>query len=64
MFASLNGMQGIVFIGIGKIAFGKLSQALDYGALTLQIEGDFDACLRRVRRRCRSQHGHLPDELA
>jgi threonine synthase len=41
-------MQGIVFIGSGKIAYGKLSQALDYGALTLQIEGDFDACLRRV----------------
>ena len=55
MFASLavgaDGapMQGIVFIGTGKIAYGKLSQALDYGALTLQIEGDFDACLRRVR---------------
>ncbi len=42
-------MQGIVFIGSGKIAYGKLSQALDYGALTLQIEGDFDACMRRVR---------------
>lgn len=42
-------MQGIVFIGTGKIAYGKLSQALDYGALTLQIEGDFDACMRRVR---------------
>lgn len=41
-------MQGIVFIGTGKIAYGKLSQALDYGALTLQIQGDFDACLRRV----------------
>ena len=42
-------MAGIVFIGSGKISFGKLSQALDYGALTLQIDGDFDACLRRVR---------------
>jgi len=42
-------MQGVVFIGSGRIAFGKLSQALDYGALTLQIAGDFDACLRRVR---------------
>lgn len=41
-------MQAIVFIGTGKIAYGKLSQALDYGALTLQIAGDFDACLRRV----------------
>ena len=55
MFASLTadlqggGMRGIVFIGSGKIAYGKLSQALDYGAHTLQIQGDFDACLRRVR---------------
>lgn len=51
MFASLGGddMTGIVFIGSGKIAYGKLSQALDYGALTLQIQGDFDACLRRIR---------------
>jgi threonine synthase len=49
MFASLARMQGIVFIGSGKIALGKLSQALDYGALTLQIRGDFDDCLRRIR---------------
>jgi threonine synthase len=49
MFASLAQMQGIVFIGSGKISFGKLSQALDYGALTLQIRGDFDDCLRRIR---------------
>jgi threonine synthase len=49
LFASLAEMRGIVFIGSGKIAVGKLSQALDYGALTLQIKGDFDACLRRIR---------------
>jgi len=49
MFASLSEILGIVFIGSGKIAYGKLSQALDYGARTLQIQGDFDACLRRVR---------------
>ncbi|MFW6059510.1 MAG: threonine synthase [Phycisphaeraceae bacterium] len=49
MFATLGRMLGIVFIGSGKIAYGKLSQALDYGARTLQIQGDFDACLRRVR---------------
>src|SRR3954464_7477126 len=35
MFASLAELQGIVFIGSGKISFGKLSQALNYGALTL-----------------------------
>jgi threonine synthase len=49
LFAALAEMQGIVFIGSGKISFGKLSQALDYGALTLQIKGDFDDCLRRIR---------------
>lgn len=49
VYAAQNGFQGVVFIGSGKIAFGKLSQALDYGAKTLQIDGDFDACLRRVR---------------
>jgi threonine synthase len=47
--AMSNSMQGIVFIGSGKIAYGKLSQALEYGALTLQVEGDFDACLKQVR---------------
>jgi threonine synthase len=49
MYAGFAELTGIVFIGSGKISFGKLSQALDYGALTLQIKGDFDACLHRVR---------------
>lgn len=55
MFASLADMIGIVFIGSGRIAYGKLSQALDYGARTLQIQGDFDDCLRRVRQVCAEQ---------
>lgn len=42
-------MRAVIFIGEGKIAYGKLAQALDYGALTLQVAGDFDACLARVR---------------
>jgi threonine synthase len=49
VYGALTGMQCFVFIGDGKIAFGKLSQALDYGATTLQIAGDFDACLARIR---------------
>jgi threonine synthase len=55
MFAALSQKTGIVFIGSGKIAYGKLSQALDYGARTLQIQGDFDACLRRVRQIARDR---------
>jgi threonine synthase len=49
LFAAQSQRTGIVFIGSGKIAYGKLSQALDYGAKTLQIQGDFDTCLRNLR---------------
>jgi threonine synthase len=42
-------MQAVIFIGSGKISYGKLSQALDYGALTLQIKGDFDDAMARVQ---------------
>ena len=42
-------MKAIIFIGSGKISYGKLSQALDYGALTIQIAGDFDDAMLRVR---------------
>jgi len=42
-------MQAVIFIGSGKISYGKLSQALDYGALTIQIAGDFDDAMHRVR---------------
>ena len=43
------GFRAIIFIGSGKIAYGKLAQALDHGALTIQIKGDFDDAMLRVR---------------
>ncbi|HEV3164353.1 MAG TPA: threonine synthase [Isosphaeraceae bacterium] len=43
------GFKAIIFIGSGKIAYGKLAQALDHGALTIQIVGDFDDAMQRVR---------------
>lgn len=50
MYCSVTGiMKAIVFIGSGKIAYGKLSQALDFGALTVQIAGDFDDAMQRVK---------------
>jgi threonine synthase len=42
-------MRAVIFIGSGKISYGKLSQALDYGALTVQITGDFDDAMARVQ---------------
>ncbi len=48
---SRNGspLQAVVFVGGGKIAVGKLAQGLDYGAKTIQVEGDFDACMKLVQ---------------
>ncbi len=47
--ASVRTIKGVIFIGSGKISYGKLSQALDYGALTIQIAGDFDDAMARVQ---------------
>ncbi len=43
------GFKAIIFVGSGRIAYGKLAQALDHGALTVQIVGDFDDAMARVR---------------
>ena len=42
-------MRALIFIGSGKISYGKLAQALDHGALTVQIAGDFDDAMQRVQ---------------
>ena len=44
-YAARAGLRSIVFIPEGKIAWGKLSQAMDYGALTIQLKTDFDGCV-------------------
>ena len=49
-YAAKAGMRCTVLIPSGKIAYGKLSQALDYHARTLQILGDFDDALDPCRR--------------
>lgn len=48
-YSTRAGMMSIVLIPEGKIALGKLAQALAYGARTLQVAGNFDDCLRIVR---------------
>ncbi len=52
LYAHHCGLKCTVFIGSGRIAFGKLSQAMDYGAQTIQIRGDFDDCMRQVQDVC------------
>jgi len=48
-YASMAGLKPVVFIPEGKIAYGKLSQALAYGAKVIQIEGNFDDAMNLVR---------------
>lgn len=47
-FAAKSGLEAIVLIPEGKIAFGKLSQAMMHGANVIQIEGNFDQALELV----------------
>jgi threonine synthase len=44
-YAARAGLRALVLIPDGKIAWGKLSQAMDYGAVTYQLKTDFDGCL-------------------
>lgn len=45
-YAARGGLHSLVLIPDGKISWSKLSQSLDYGALTCQLKTDFDGCVR------------------
>ncbi|MDR2392241.1 MAG: pyridoxal-phosphate dependent enzyme [Planctomycetota bacterium] len=63
-FAAASGlMRAIIFIGDGKIAYGKLSQALDYGAFTLLVRGDFDDAMARVQEVCAGEGLYLVNSV-
>ena len=49
-YAARAGLKAFVLIPEGKIALGKLSQAMFHGARVLQIRGNFDDALKIVRR--------------
>ena len=48
-YAARAGIRCAVLIPEGKIAFGKLSQAMIHGARVIQVRGNFDDALRLVR---------------
>jgi len=45
-YAARAGMRSLVLIPQGKIAWGKLAQSMDYGAVTCQLQTDFDGCVK------------------
>lgn len=48
-YAANAGIQAVVLVPEGKIALGKLSQAIAHGARLLQVQGNFDDCLDLAR---------------
>ncbi|MHB1596029.1 MAG: threonine synthase [Streptosporangiaceae bacterium] len=68
-YAARAQMTCAVLVPRGKIAIGKLAQALAYGARLLQVDGNFDDCLELVRKLTADSEAVLvnsvnPDRLA
>jgi len=64
LFSAVDGrIPAAVLIGSGKIAYGKLAQALDYGVRVIQVEGDFDTCMERVKEVARELGFYLMNSL-
>jgi len=55
-YAAKAGMLPVVLVPQGKIAMGKLAQAIAHGAKLLQVDGNFDDCLEIAR-----ELGFAPD---
>jgi len=48
-YAAFSGIDCLIFIPEGEIAFGKLAQALAYGAKVVQVKGNFDDSMNLVQ---------------
>lgn len=48
-YAAQAGLKSIVFLPEGKVAMGKISQAIGYNATCLSIKGDFDDAMKMVQ---------------
>lgn len=62
-YAAMADMTAFVFIPAGQVAYGKLSQALAFGAKTLQIDGDFDDAMRLVQDLCADRGIYLVNSV-
>lgn len=62
-YAARAGLRALTFVPQGKVALGKLSQTVAYGAKTVQIEGSFDAALEMVREVAQERGVYLVNSL-
>lgn len=51
-YSSKAGLECVVIVPAGKVALGKMAQALIYGAHVIAVHGNFDDALRIVRKLC------------
>jgi threonine synthase len=62
-YAAQAGIPCFVFIPEGNIALGKLAQTLAYGAITLQVRGDFDMAMKIVESVCAEMEIYLLNSI-
>lgn len=62
-YAAQAGKRAVVFVPEGKVAMGKLAQTLAYGALVLEVKGDFDAAMALVLEACGTLGIHLVNSI-
>jgi threonine synthase len=62
-YAARAGMPPLVLVPEGKIALGKMSQAMAFGARVLEIAGSFDDAMALVERLSDEKHVYLLNSL-
>jgi threonine synthase len=62
-YATHAGITAAVLVPEGKIAMGKLAQAIAHGAQLLQLRGNFDDCLQIARELAESYPVHLVNSV-
>ncbi|PHP45537.1 threonine synthase [Methanosarcinales archaeon ex4572_44] len=63
IYAARAGMPAVVLLPAGKVALGKVAQALMHGAKVLTIRGNFDEALRLVRDLCTKEDFYLLNSI-
>ena len=63
MFAANEGINCDVYIPAGQIAPGKLSQAYQFGAQIIQVEGNFDDALKQSLDDAKNHNGYTVNSV-
>jgi threonine synthase len=62
-YAARAGLLCAIMVPEGQVSHAKLAQSLDYGAKVLEIEGNFDACMRLMRELARDESIYLVNSI-